>query len=196
MADYVDPTWDLHRFIAPAVIICIGIAIILRPKRDPAEWEKIRERWDRRHRERWGREQYYNHGEQSQQINPGPATQGTSNQQQNSGDDYLDSVSVFGGVHKIIMSKDFKGGEATSVFGGTELDLRQADINGTVILELTQVMGGAKLIVPSTWYIKNEINAVFGGVDDKRQMQSNVDHNKVLVLKGTSFFGGLEIRNF
>jgi predicted membrane protein len=94
------------------------------------------------------------------------------------------------------MSKNFRGGEATSFMGGTELDFTQADIQGTVVLELTQVMGGAKLIVPSHWTIKNEVNAVLGGVDDKRHVNANADPNKVLVLKGTAFLGGLEIRNY
>ena len=78
-----------------------------------------------------------------------------------------------------------------------ELDLSQADIQGTVVLEMTQVLGGAKLIVPSHWYIKNESNAVFGGVADKRQVRGiTPDPNRTLVIKGISILGGLEIRNY
>lgn len=95
------------------------------------------------------------------------------------------------------MNKNFKGGEATSVFGGTELNLMQADINGHVVFELTQIFGGAKLILPAHWEIKSEIVNIFGGVEDKRPVQSVTnDPNKVIVLKGTSIFGGIEIRSY
>lgn len=180
MVDYVSPEMRFHRYIAPAVIISIGLAIIFRPRRPIPYGDTL-------HRRRWRRHFDPNVDQPIETpVSPVPG----------SPEDFVDSVSFFGGVHKVIVSKNFRGGEATSVLGGTELDLRQADIQGTVVLELTQVMGGAKIFVPGNWYIKNEINAVFGGVDDKRQVQATYDPNKVLILRGTSFFGGLEISNF
>jgi Cell wall-active antibiotics response 4TMS YvqF len=112
-------------------------------------------------------------------------------------EDYIDIVSVLGGTKKNILSKDFKGGEAISFFGGTELNLSQADINGRVLLDLTQVFGGTKLIVPPHWNIKSELVSVFGSVDDKRGIDNVIiDENKILVLKGTSIFGGIDIRSY
>lgn len=114
------------------------------------------------------------------------------------GEDYIDIVSIFGGVKKNILSKNFKGGEAVSFLGGTELNLSQADINGRVVLDLTQVLGGTKLIVPPHWNIKSELVSIFGSIDDKRGLDNVVvvDENKVLVLKGTSVFGGIDIRSY
>jgi predicted membrane protein len=112
-------------------------------------------------------------------------------------DEYLDSVSFFGGVRKVILSKDFKGGDVTSIFGGTELDLSQADINGRIVLDVTQVLGGTKLIVPPHWDIKSELVSVFGGIADKRNIQSvTINPDKILILKGTSVFGGIDIRSY
>jgi hypothetical protein len=38
---------------------------------------------------------------------------------------------------------------------------------------------------------------VFGGVEDKRVIRPElIDPNKKLVLEGTCFLGGLEIRNY
>lgn len=111
--------------------------------------------------------------------------------------DYLDNTCVFGSVRKIILSKDFKGGECVSFMGGTELDLSQADINGRVALEVVQVFGGTKLIIPSHWNLKSDLVSVFGGIEDKRTIQpGSVREDKVLVLEGTSVFGGIEIRNY
>lgn len=114
------------------------------------------------------------------------------------GGDTIDTVSVFGGNKKTIITKNFKGGEAVSVFGGTELNLTQADIQGTVTLELTQVFGGAKLIVPANWKVNSEVMvSVFGALEDKRQITNEPqDENKVLKLIGTNVFGGIELKSF
>ena len=206
LLDEVDIGFSIHRYLVPLVIICIGFAMISRPrwhKRDDRDW--WREKYERRHWRKYGpppnRPSEYSTYTDIKNPDPSAQQQTYSSgpippESETATGDYLDSVSVFGGVRKVIMSKHFKGGEATSVMGGTELDFTQADINGTVELELTQVMGGAKLIVPGNWTIRNEVNAVFGGVDDKRQVHITPDPNKVLVLKGTSFLGGLEIRNY
>jgi hypothetical protein len=107
---------------------------------------------------------------------------------------------VFGGVKKNIISKNFRGGETVTIFGGTEINLTQADVNGGVVLDLTQIFGGTKLIVPPHWRIQSkDMVAIFGGVDDKRPLLSNAsteETNKVLILKGTCIFGGIDIRSY
>jgi predicted membrane protein len=116
------------------------------------------------------------------------------------GDDVLDSVSIFGGVKKSILSKEFKGGEIVNIFGGAELDFTQADINGIVVIDITQIFGGVKLIVPPHWQVTSDIAAIFSGFDDKRfnkhNLQSPPNNNKLLVLKGTSIFAGVDIRSY
>jgi predicted membrane protein len=108
----------------------------------------------------------------------------------------VDSTAIFGGVHKKIVSKNFKGGDVTSIMGGTELDLTQADFTGVVRLEVTQVMGGTKIIVPAHWEVRTEVNAIFAGFEDKRQQPAVTNPDKVLILDGTSVFGGIELKNF
>ena len=113
------------------------------------------------------------------------------------GDDFLDTVSVFGSVKKIILSKDFKGGEIVNIFGGAELDFTQADINGRIIIDITQLFGSTKIIVPSHWQVVSDIAAVFSGIDDKRMRNTAATGSeKVLVLKGVSIFAGVDIRSY
>lgn len=111
--------------------------------------------------------------------------------------DVLDVAAVFGGVKRTVVSKNFCGGEIVAVFGGAEIDFTHADINGVVKLEATNVLGGTKIIVPAHWDIQSEMVAVFGGVEDKRRIQpERIDRNKRLILTGTAFLGGLEIKSF
>jgi predicted membrane protein len=105
---------------------------------------------------------------------------------------------VFGGVKKNVVSKNFKGGEINNVFGGSEINLTQADFTGIITLEINNVFGGTKLIVPSHWQLKSEITAVMGGVEDRRNIQPNsgIVPDKILIINGNTFFGGIDIRNY
>jgi len=111
--------------------------------------------------------------------------------------DKLDSVSIFNGVKRSVNSKNFVGGEVVTIFGGTELNLMNADFEGTAQLEMTVLFGGAKLFVPKNWEVRPEVTSIFGGVDDKRHSTIEVmPDNKILYLSGTVVFGGLEIVNY
>ncbi len=94
------------------------------------------------------------------------------------------------------MTKDFKGGEINTVFGGNDLDFSQADINGKAVLEVNVVFGGIKLIVPPHCRIQSEVDCVFASVEDKRHDTNEVAENKILVLKGAVAFGSIEIKSY
>ena len=84
-----------------------------------------------------------------------------------------------------------------NIFGGAELDLTQADINGRVVLDITQIFGGTKIVVPSNWQVVSDIAAVFASVDDKRIRSTAASGSeKILVLKGVSIFAGIDIRSY
>ena len=113
-------------------------------------------------------------------------------------EEILDVVAVFSGVKKNVYSKNFRGGEIVSVFGGAEVNLIQAAFQTPRIeIESVQIFGGAKLIVPSDWVIYNEAVAIFGGIEDKRQQPVALPvPAKILVLKGFVMFGGIEIKSY
>ncbi|MBX2943107.1 MAG: cell wall-active antibiotics response protein [Cyclobacteriaceae bacterium] len=176
LADRIVPDLEIRPYLWPIVIIGVGLFIIFNPRNDVG-----RRRWGRRGG--WGSSAGF-----SNQDNEGV----------NNMDDYLVSVSVFGGVQKNVVTKDFKGGEVTTLFGGSSINLMKSDIKGRAVLELTQIFGGAELIIPANWRLQSEMVSVFGGIEDKRTFQNDQssDQEKTLVLKGTSIFGGLEIKSF
>jgi predicted membrane protein len=111
--------------------------------------------------------------------------------------DFIDVTAVFGGVKKNVLTKTFRGGDIVSFMGGSEIDMTQADFTGRVRIDVTNIFGGTKLLIPSSWDVQNDITAIFGGVDDKRQISGvNLDPGKILILDGTCMFGGIEIRSF
>lgn len=113
------------------------------------------------------------------------------------GDDFFETTAFFGGITKNIVSKDFKGARVKTVFGGTELNLSNADFAEKAVIDLTTVFGGVTIIVPSTWSVQSQITSVFGGIDDKRRgIELTTDSSKTLVLKGNCVFGGVEIASY
>lgn len=111
-------------------------------------------------------------------------------------DDFIDLVAIFGAVKKQVISKNFRGGDIVSIFGGAEVNLTQADITGPVVLDLVQIFGGAKLVIPGNWEVRTEAVAIFGGVEDKRRDVGAGDPGKVLIIKGATIFGGIELTSY
>jgi predicted membrane protein len=178
------PDLAFKHLLWPILVIMLGLMMIFRPKR------RFKNRFGHRHRDwkKWQEEQY-------------PRGRDYSNYgtESSSPDDTVESVTFMGGVKKKITSKNFKSGEIVVIFGGAEIDFSQADINEQATLEIVQVFGGTKLIVPANWEIKSELVSIFGSTEDKRMMQPPTLSNepkKVLILRGTTIFGGTDIKSF
>ena len=178
LLDNVFPDLDLNRLILPLVFIGIGLTLVFRPKRlkNP----------------------------DMENFGPAESNQGysTSTNIQTAGmesktDNVLNIASIFANVRKVILTKNFRGGEIVCIFGGAEINLNQADMQQPVYIETVNVFGGTKLYVPNNWEIKSEVVAIFGGVEDKRRFPSiTVVPDRTLILKGFCMFGGLEIKSF
>ncbi len=187
------PELHIRPFLWPILIIMIGLAIVFKPRRKNMEYAHLYWKKWQHHQGRydgWRSGKYAWTGEQYSEAPE--ARSGVPDE------DYISATSLMGGVKKIILSKKFKGGEIVNIFGGAHIDLSQADLDENATLEITQVFGGTKLVVPSNWEIKSESVAVLGGIEDKRPVRPAVpgENNKVLVLIGTTIFGGIEIKSF
>ena len=110
----------------------------------------------------------------------------------------IDDVSIFGGGKKSISSQNFKGGKVTSIFGGSEIDLLDAQLaSGDQTIELVAIFGGNTLIIPPEWNVKIDVVPIFGGISDKRRKAAieQIDTSKRLIIRGTVLFGGAEIKD-
>lgn len=201
------PGLDLGDFIFPVLIMGLGLYLIL--GRRKAERLKFRDRdrfgWDKRVHVP-PTEENAQSGAAAEPLTDtgstftgnGPFSPGGENDPHAFREDYLDTVSVFGSIKKNIFSKNFRGGDIVTILGGAEVNLSQADIHGTVVIDVTQVFGGTKLIIPPQWKVTSDLAALFGGIEDKRPLipAGNMAEGKVLILRGTSIFGGIDIRSF
>jgi hypothetical protein len=171
---------SFHTFINPqlvwpVLIIIFGIMIIFKPRKR----HNHREHWKKFKR----KTEFPQHLEDLDSI---------------SKDDFIDSVSFFGGVKKNVVSKQFKGADIVTIFGGSEINLNQADFVDKAIIDVTNIFGGMTLIIPSNWQIKSELVSAFAGIEDKRPPHnaSAEVSEKILILRGTCIFGGIEINSY
>lgn len=155
------------QFIWPVVLILVGVVLIFKKSYQGTDWTFKKHAFG-------------------------------SSQEFASGEDTLSANAIFGSVNKMVMSKNFKGGDVSAVFGGAVINFMNADINGTAVMDVSAVFGGCEIIVPAHWKVQVDIDVVLGGVEDKRHtgMMSNGSIEKLLVLKGSCVFGGVEIKSY
>ena len=100
---------------------------------------------------------------------------------------------VFSGSRHQIVGEKFLGTTINAIFGGVELDLRNAIIDEDIVINATAIFGGIDIIVPSNVKVKVSNVPIFGGVDNKAP--TIVDMNApTIFINSTCMFGGIDIK--
>ncbi len=195
----------IDQFIWPVGLIALGAYLILHKKKENKVLKEARTNWESSRKKKTTTSD-------SEKIDSAEVVEDAAPSKEEStktpdsgfvratGTAFFDRINesvVFGGVNRKLMTKNFQGGKATVIFGGLDLDLTQVDFTGVVTLDLEVGFGGVKLIVPPHWDVRTEVSTIAAGLEDKRMFrEGGVDTNKVLILKGTLLFSGLEIKSF
>ncbi len=194
---------NIGKFIMPAAAIFLGFYLLNRnrnktplppptPKNDDFDWDK---RVDSTYTPPAGTDQEPTSNTYSQEQAAG----NNRKQYQNFTPDFENYIKIdnfFSDNKKVILSKNFLGGNITSVFGSTVLNFLQADLKQPVVIDTFQLFGSTKIIVPMNWRVSSNISSIFGEVDDRRpSFEITTDENKKIYITGTSIFGGLTIKN-
>jgi hypothetical protein len=122
----------------------------------------------------------------------------------------LDEVNIFWGGRRRIITKNFMGGEIVSIFGGFNIDLREADFQGdSVQIEIATIFGGGEIRIPPNWSVALEAVGIFGGATDTTRHPEQTNQPsaaassgappnpapKKLIIKGVCIFGGMTLKN-
>ncbi|HXB72958.1 MAG TPA: DUF5668 domain-containing protein [Candidatus Acidoferrales bacterium] len=184
----------------PLILIAIGLAMLGQRIWGPLWVGPRYRRWDRR---LWGK-----HGlapEALKQSIEDKVKHRWSAGWSHPGDDAgepsgfrLNEVAIFGGGKRKVTAQDFKGGELTAIFGGFEVDLRQAGmIADSAILEVNTVFGGAEIKIPYSWTAVVQGVGIFGGYGDETEPPepATSPKSKKLFIRGAAVFGGVSVKN-
>jgi predicted membrane protein len=111
-------------------------------------------------------------------------------------EDHINSFVIFGGTEQRLESKSFKGGSATALFGGTDIDLRDAALAPEgALLDLTAAFGGIEVVVPEDWKVRMSGLPIFGGWDNKTRRKGDTADGPMLTVRCVAAFGGIELHN-
>lgn len=105
----------------------------------------------------------------------------------------VSAVTVFGGTERRITGPGFRGGDVIVLFGGAELDLRDADVTDPpASIECIVLFGGAEIHVPDDLTVDVDVLGLFGGSEDTRP-PSTSGQGADLVVTGLALFGGVTV---
>ncbi|MGO1368876.1 MAG: LiaF transmembrane domain-containing protein [Senegalia sp. (in: firmicutes)] len=111
--------------------------------------------------------------------------------------DSIKPIAIFSGLNLRNTSNNFKGGSATVLFGGIELDLQEANIDHDKIatLDVFVAFGGLDMVVPEGWNVEIKGLPLFGGWDNKTRNKGNTNLPK-LKINAVVLFGGVDVKDF
>ena len=111
----------------------------------------------------------------------------------------VNDTSIFGGGKKKFQIDNFRGGNITAIFGGSEINFMDSTLaDGTSKLDLFFLFGGSSFAIPSDWNVSIQTINIFGGFTDKRAIEQSQEFNsnKQLVITGIVLFGGGDLKNY
>ena len=103
-------------------------------------------------------------------------------------------IAIFGGVNRSGRWRVRKNIQAFALFGGMDLDLRDAIFEGPVIeISGFWCFGGLDMKVPEGIEVQDRTAGIFGGTD-VRDIGDPAPGAPTLVIKGVALFGGVSIK--
>lgn len=107
----------------------------------------------------------------------------------------IDLMQFMGGTKTVVTTQDFKGGQATAVMGGCEIDLRHASMpeGRAAVIDTFAFWGGIEIRVPDDWEVVSQGSAALGGFVNNARSQPGAKRR--LVVTGLAVMGGVEVKN-
>lgn len=104
-----------------------------------------------------------------------------------------DYSAIFSAQKIACTHEPFSGASVNAIFGGVDLNLREAIITEDVVMDCSAIFGGVDIFVPSNINVKVSSVPIFGGVSNKtnRAFDPNAP---TLFINATCMFGGIDIK--
>ena len=110
------------------------------------------------------------------------------------GSSHVTGFGIFGGSEKRVTTPEFTGANLTAIFGGAELDLRDAEMTQRPAhVSAIAMFGGVEVTVPEDWNVNIDVLPIFGGASDERRRTERTHDEVDLVVTGFAAFGGVEV---
>ena len=110
-------------------------------------------------------------------------------------DKAMDSqVAVFSGSERTYNGEEFSGSNLVAVFGGVDLDLRNAKFTKDTVIKAFCLFGGIDIRVPENVQVRIRSGFIFGGASDDRKGDTSKS-KYTIYLDAAGGFGGVDVKD-
>lgn len=201
----------LWALLIAAVCVLIGVNLIF-PKRQTSGSREVHEdRFDRGEHKQGGRNESatVEHFTDAEVVEDGVyrdvTEEGRSGKEsfaedcqtyENAADmDKIVCSAVFSGRDIRVDNSYFNGADLSALFGGIDMNLKNALVKKNVTIDVRAVFGGIDIIMPAGVRVVVDVTPILGGVENGTRTPLGADENTPTVfIKGTCLFGGVEIK--
>ncbi len=109
-------------------------------------------------------------------------------------DNEVDLAVVYTGLEFASHAAAFRRGSVLTMFGGSQVDLREAALDPAgASLEVHTVFGGTAIIVPEGWRVTLDATSFCGGSESKVDADGLPPNASELTIHAWTLFGGLAV---
>lgn len=111
-------------------------------------------------------------------------------------DSTFSAFALWAGVKRQTTSDEFRGGDATAIMGGVEIDLRNAKVRDgeQAVIDAFALWGAVEITVPENWRVVSKVLPLMGAFEDKTRVTKDTT-GPTLVIQGTALMGGIDVKN-
>lgn len=112
--------------------------------------------------------------------------------------DFVDETALLGSVHRVIVSRHFKGGNLTAIASRITVDLSGARLaENNYAISVFVLLGSMKIIIPDDWSVSNQCEEILGKTNDRRKYRTALDtgDSPQLRITGPVILSSVALRN-
>ncbi len=110
------------------------------------------------------------------------------------GDDEVDLITIYDGLEFGSHATAFRRGTLLTMFGGSQIDLREAALDPEgASLEAHTIFGGTAITVPEGWRVTLDAKSLCGGSENKVAADDLAPGTPELTIRARTLFGGFVV---
>ncbi len=112
-------------------------------------------------------------------------------------DGFVEVDNSFASVRHIVLDSVFKGARIRTRGSGTVLDLAHTTLaEGETYIDVDMSLSGLELHIPDGWTVVTDpLSLKLAGIEDKRYYRTAPDSTRRLVVRGSMYLSGIEIKS-
>jgi len=104
-------------------------------------------------------------------------------------------IAIFSGAERKGVWAPPKTLNAVAMFGGTDIDLREADMPpGGLTIEAVAMFGAVEIVVPEGMNVEVSGAGIFGAFEAKKRKRAAIPGAPTLKVEGVAVFGAVEVK--